>query len=222
MAVPGRSRHSHSQTPRSLPTRKRYGLQEHTQTCENLVCFRSKLHSLTYVHRGGGNDDNPHLNRTRPPLRWMFAEASAAGLHFEPFRRNFGEKDDIRIGKESLTFAWRAFEHLPFRRLTYNEGTSDRHWTDHCWIPVEILLWILWKLTELLLVFLWVLWKLVVDRGAVWRRLRLLTSRQESKDQEGTERRADLMEWYVVYHAYSYSGLNYALRPPHQSAGPDG
>ncbi|KZV67659.1 hypothetical protein PENSPDRAFT_583565, partial [Peniophora sp. CONT] len=141
------------------------------------------------------------LNLTRPPLRWMFSEASVAGLHFDAFKRDFEDVDVIKVGKESLTLAWRPFEHLPFRRLTYNEGRADVRWVDHRWILLESLAWFLWKLIEFLLFLLWFLWKLgTVD----WRALRRLTctaSGHGHETREGSQTK-ETTTWYVILCVY--------------------
>ncbi|VDB86472.1 unnamed protein product [Peniophora sp. CBMAI 1063] len=134
----------------------------------------------THSDVGGGNEENKSLNRTRPSLRWMFSEASAAGLRFDHFIRNSEDIDDIKIGKESLTLVWRVFEHAPFRRLTYGERKGGGRWIDNRWGLVEILVLLVWKLVELLLNLLHFLWKLVTmdKRGlrAGWSVFRPLTS----------------------------------------------
>lgn len=73
---------------------------------------------LISVCRGGGIEANAKLNRTRPSLRWMYLEASSAGLRFNPFKRGVKDERLIKVN-ESLTWMWRPLEVFPFRRLKY-------------------------------------------------------------------------------------------------------
>ncbi|KZV61054.1 WD40 repeat-like protein [Peniophora sp. CONT] len=113
----------------------------------------------THSDVGGGNIENKDLNNTRPSLRWMFSEASAAGLHFHPFSRKIGDVDVIQVGTESLTLGWRLLEHLPVRRLTYGDGSADTRWKENLpWILIEFTIWPLWILSFIP----WFLWKLLL------------------------------------------------------------
>ncbi|KDR68091.1 hypothetical protein GALMADRAFT_1051503 [Galerina marginata CBS 339.88] len=72
----------------------------------------------THSDIGGGNDKNPRMDRSRPPLRWMVFEAQALGLRTERFQHELSRDQQIDI-KESLTLAWWLLELLPLKRLTY-------------------------------------------------------------------------------------------------------
>ncbi|VDB86426.1 unnamed protein product [Peniophora sp. CBMAI 1063] len=101
----------------------------------------------THSDVGGGIEANPTLNRTRPSLRWMFFEASSAGLHLVPFKREFKDEEEITIN-ESLTSGWEYFEHLPFRRLTYNMADAREPCVE--WIRFETSAWVFWMLSRIL------------------------------------------------------------------------
>ena len=75
------------------------------------------------VLSGGGNLDNPTLDRTRPPLKWMAFEATSFGLRLNPFKRNLKGEELIKVN-ESLTWGWWPFEILPFKRLSYAKSKS--------------------------------------------------------------------------------------------------
>ncbi|KZV61057.1 hypothetical protein PENSPDRAFT_316009 [Peniophora sp. CONT] len=77
----------------------------------------------THSDVGGGNVGNLALSNTRPALRWMFSEASAAGLRLDPFERDFQDEEVIGI-IESLTIPWKPFEYIPLRRLAYVTATE--------------------------------------------------------------------------------------------------
>lgn len=136
-------------------------------------------------NRGGGNEFNLHLDLTRPSLRWMFLEASAAGLRLrDPPLSSEDKEPKIH---ESLTLLWRPFERLPFRRLTYNEKMTYGRLADNRWILVEILACFVWKLAEFLLLFLWFLWKLLLMD---WRGL--------SSALRASASLKDTVSWYVI------------------------
>ncbi|KZV75637.1 WD40 repeat-like protein [Peniophora sp. CONT] len=75
----------------------------------------------THSDVGGGNIENENLDSARPALRWMYAEASAAGLRLDLLKRKLELSDngDINVHK-SLTGSWWLLEYFPLRRLTYN------------------------------------------------------------------------------------------------------
>ncbi|VDB96523.1 unnamed protein product [Peniophora sp. CBMAI 1063] len=74
----------------------------------------------THSDVGGGNVKNENLDSARPALRWMYAEASVAGLYFDLFKRKTKVSDDGNIKvNESLSGAWWLLEYLPLRRLKY-------------------------------------------------------------------------------------------------------
>ena len=75
------------------------------------------------VHSGGGNVDNPTLDRTRPPLRWMAFEAASFGLHLNQFDRDLKSEEYISVN-ESLTFAWWLLELFPLKRLSYKSKAT--------------------------------------------------------------------------------------------------
>ena len=62
--------------------------------------------------------DNPGMDRSRPPLRWMVLQAVALGLRTEPFERELSPHEQINI-IESLTWFWWLLEFFFFLRLTY-------------------------------------------------------------------------------------------------------
>ncbi|KZV60619.1 WD40 repeat-like protein [Peniophora sp. CONT] len=78
----------------------------------------------THSDIGGGNVTNTTLDRTRPSLRWMYSEASVAGLRLNPLQLNYKEVKKIIDIHESLTWHWLPLEIMPFRRLTYKTRTS--------------------------------------------------------------------------------------------------
>ena len=61
---------------------------------------------------------NASMDRGRPPLRWMASQAAELGLRLEAFPRELSPAEQIEL-RESLSFGWKIFEILPFRRLTY-------------------------------------------------------------------------------------------------------
>jgi len=81
------------------------------------------------LFRGGGNVDNPQLDRSRPPLRWMVFEAVALGLRTAPFKRELSPEEQIRV-QESLTGVWWPLELFFFDRLTYT-GLEQGEKTTH-------------------------------------------------------------------------------------------
>lgn len=76
--------------------------------------------------------DNPTMDLSKPSLRWMCYEATAAGLRLDPFSVEWDVKDPNVIIHESLTLGWRPFEYIPWRRLTYRtpDDTTLRYVTD--------------------------------------------------------------------------------------------
>ncbi|KAI0311851.1 hypothetical protein OF83DRAFT_1287291 [Amylostereum chailletii] len=85
----------------------------------------------THSDIGGGNVENPDMDRARPPLRWMCFEAAAAGLRLHPIQRELkpGEKNEVR---ESLTWVWWLLELLPLKRLSYERTGTDSTRRPHC------------------------------------------------------------------------------------------
>ncbi|VDB86404.1 unnamed protein product [Peniophora sp. CBMAI 1063] len=82
----------------------------------------------THSDVGGGNIENENLDSARPALRWMYSEASIAGLRFDLFRRKSTagtNESDIKV-HESLTGTWRLLEYLPILRLTYSPPTGSK------------------------------------------------------------------------------------------------
>ena len=57
------------------------------------------------LFRGGGNVENPQMDRSRPPLRWMVYEAGKLGLRTAPFERELSPDEQINE-RESLTLLW--------------------------------------------------------------------------------------------------------------------
>ncbi|KAJ2935860.1 hypothetical protein H1R20_g1235, partial [Candolleomyces eurysporus] len=68
---------------------------------------------------GGGNASNAGMNRSRPPMRWMALQAAELGLRIGKFERELLSTEQIE-SQESLTWIWKLFEILPFRRLTFS------------------------------------------------------------------------------------------------------
>jgi hypothetical protein len=54
----------------------------------SLLASPRSANNMVAPFSGGGNVENPSLDRTRPPLRWMIFEASHLGLQFHPFTRD--------------------------------------------------------------------------------------------------------------------------------------
>ena len=65
--------------------------------------------------------DNPTLDLTRPPLKWMAFEAISLGLRLDSFKRDLGRKEHIKV-TESLTLGWWLLEILPLRHPLYTSG----------------------------------------------------------------------------------------------------
>ena len=80
-------------------------------------------------YSGGGNVDNPTLDLTRPPLKWMAFEAISLGLRLDPFKRDLGAKEQIEVTK-SLTLGWWLLEILPLGHPLYTSGdkTETSYW----------------------------------------------------------------------------------------------
>lgn len=104
-------------------------MQEHTQTCEFVLDFspRDSFGDIPSF-RGGGNVDNPQMDRSRPPLRWMVFEAEALGLRTAPFKRELSPKEQIRV-QESLTPVWWPLELFFFERLTFTRREQGKKTT---------------------------------------------------------------------------------------------
>ncbi|KIK12754.1 hypothetical protein PISMIDRAFT_689228 [Pisolithus microcarpus 441] len=86
----------------------------------------------THSDIGGGNVNNPTMDRSRPPLRWMAFEAGEVGLRTAGFKRELPPAPDV--SGSSLTWPWMTLEILPFGRLTFsrekgkgNNFTSKPH-----------------------------------------------------------------------------------------------
>ena len=77
------------------------------------------------LFRGGGNVENPQIDRSQPPLRWMVFEAEAVGLRTAPFERDLSPDEQINE-KESLTLLWWPLELFPFNRLTYTRREKGK------------------------------------------------------------------------------------------------
>ncbi|KAF8907888.1 quinon protein alcohol dehydrogenase-like superfamily [Gymnopilus junonius] len=99
---------------------------------DKTVPLKKRPHTLEVwfagTHSDMGNVYNTALDRSRPPLRWMVFEAGAVGLRTSPFERELALEEQIEI-KESLTWAWRPFELLPFKRLTFTRKKGIKQHT---------------------------------------------------------------------------------------------
>ncbi|KAJ2911361.1 hypothetical protein MD484_g9053, partial [Candolleomyces efflorescens] len=82
----------------------------------------------THSDIGGGNARNVGMDRSRPPLRWMASEAEALGLRLRSFERELSSNEQIEF-QESLTWLWKPFEILPFRRLTFARNIGSKSTT---------------------------------------------------------------------------------------------
>jgi hypothetical protein len=72
------------------------------------------------LHSGGGNISNTELNNAAVPVLWMGNEAIVAGLKLSRSRVEWDWGKLSETGpKESLSWVWRFFEVLPFKRLSY-------------------------------------------------------------------------------------------------------
>lgn len=88
---------------------------------------------------GGGNVQNVGLDRSRPPLRWMVLQATSLGLRIKStFPRELSSNEQIEV-KESLTWAWRPLELMPFKRLTFSGSSIHRQETHGCAFSALIL-----------------------------------------------------------------------------------
>lgn len=76
-----------------------------------------------FVFSGGGNKENPALDRGAEPLIWMMEEAKRAGLNLEPHNVQV-EIKGAEI-TESLEWLWWALEWLPLSRTSYRSGGQD-------------------------------------------------------------------------------------------------
>ncbi|KAJ2912081.1 hypothetical protein MD484_g8331, partial [Candolleomyces efflorescens] len=72
----------------------------------------------THSDIGGGNKQNVGMDRSRPPSRWMAAEAEMLGLRLNSFSTELSADEQIEF-QESLTWPWYLLEVVPFRRLTF-------------------------------------------------------------------------------------------------------
>lgn len=108
---------------KTLHTRWKSGSLEHTQICKliPLLAVGTVVDIMSY--RGGGNANNPAMDRSRPPLRWMVFEAGALGLRTARFDRVLLPHEQVEI-RESLTLAWWPLELFCLKRLTY---TREEH-----------------------------------------------------------------------------------------------
>ncbi|KAH9485978.1 hypothetical protein JR316_0000040 [Psilocybe cubensis] len=66
----------------------------------------------THSDIGGGSVENPELDRSRPPLRWMVFEAGKFGLRTSVFDQELSPHQLTEV-KESLTLNWWPLELLP-------------------------------------------------------------------------------------------------------------
>lgn len=62
---------------------------------------------------------NPTMDQSKPSLRWMSYEATAAGLRLAPLGTDWDIKDPKLIVHESLTSIWWPLEILPVKQLTF-------------------------------------------------------------------------------------------------------
>ena len=101
--------------------------------CHSDMCI-SSFTQPTYAcisnrcwHSGGGSMKNTELNNAAVPVIWMGNEALFAGLKLTVSRVvwDWNTLEQTRP-KESLTWVWRFFELLPFRRLSYDK--SGKTW----------------------------------------------------------------------------------------------
>ncbi|KAJ7104622.1 hypothetical protein C8R44DRAFT_858766 [Mycena epipterygia] len=87
----------------------------------------------THSDIGGGVEKDLDLNLSSVPLLWMENEATSAGLRLDPrLEGGVWDIEDLREDPvhESLTGPWRALEHLPLTRLSFNTAqdvTSTPH-----------------------------------------------------------------------------------------------
>ena len=79
------------------------------------------------MSRGGGNVLNDDLDRRHPAFLWMSYEAISAGLKLNPTNVEW-KWDELGQVHESLTFVWKLFEYLPFKRLSYKDAESHTWW----------------------------------------------------------------------------------------------
>lgn len=63
------------------------------------------------------------MNRSGAPLLWMCYEAMSCGLNMELRNANWKWKQ-LGAVNESLTGVWKAFEYMPFTRLSYKTDDS--------------------------------------------------------------------------------------------------
>lgn len=110
--APHRDVANHSQGCSATPTRR----CPHTKE----VWFAG-----THSDIGGGNAENPGMDRSMPPLRWMVFEAQSVGLRTERFGRQLGPNKPIEI-KDSLTGGWWYLEVLAIKRFTYTRQRGNR------------------------------------------------------------------------------------------------
>ena len=63
---------------------------------------------------------NLEANLFGPSLRWMLDEAQSSGLRLENIQGKWREIESV----PSMTFVWKLFELLPWKRLKY-DSESD-------------------------------------------------------------------------------------------------
>ncbi|VDB86439.1 unnamed protein product [Peniophora sp. CBMAI 1063] len=175
--------------------------------------------SGTHSDVGGGNIENPTFNTTRPALRWMYIEASIAGLHLNRFERASAGVDKLEPIESLRGLLYQLCEHLPFRRLVYSvaQRVDSSHetlsstvadeqtlphrswpsgWWASWWIAFEIPALLLWKLIELLIWISRLLPKLFprMLRG-VWSTMLCKRTEGEAVVAEGYTKREETMFW---------------------------
>ncbi|KZV67661.1 WD40 repeat-like protein [Peniophora sp. CONT] len=98
----------------------------------------------THSDIGGGNVDNLALNNTRPALRWMYSEASIAGLHLNPFERKLEDDKGITVNESLTGYFWWLLEYLPLRRPRYatldGKGKSTTRRCEFLQLPSKVFL----------------------------------------------------------------------------------
>ena len=74
---------------------------------------------------------NNDLDRRHPSFLWMSHEAVWAGLRLNRSTVDW-KWDELGSLRESLTLAWKAFEYLPIKRLSYESAEGITWWyVDH-------------------------------------------------------------------------------------------
>ena len=119
---------------KTLRIRWKSGSPEHIQICKLILLLAVRRTAVNIMScRGGGNANNPAMDRSRPPLRWMVFEAGALGLRTARFDRVLLPHEQIEI-RESLTWAWWPLELFCLKRLTYTRQESGKK-TTYKYIP---------------------------------------------------------------------------------------